>query len=127
MGLDNKMTEFGQDKKFTDKKGRFLRGHLPHNTGKKRPEMSGNKHFRWKGGRKRHNGYVMILSSTHPFADKMGYVYEHRLVMEAHIGRNLTPKEVVHHINSICDDNRIENLMLFSGTGEHLRFHLKKR
>lgn len=43
-----------------------------------------------------------------------------RAVMEAHLGRKLSPKEVVHHINGDTTDDRLENLQLFNGTGEHL-------
>ena len=89
----------------------------------------------WKGGKTTNRGYILILKPTHPNCNKMGYVFEHRLVMEKHLGRYLTPEEIVHHkgtkypIESIenIQDNRIENLRLFSGAGEHKKYHLKLR
>lgn len=72
-------------------------------------------------------GYICFFFPTHPYADKYGYVKEHRLMVERKLGRYLKPKEVVHHINKIKGDNRIENLMLFSKNSEHLKFHIKIR
>jgi len=67
----------------------------------------------WKGGKyKDKQGYVQVYVFKHPHADSMGYVKEHRLVMEKKLGRYLKKDEVVHHKNSVRDDNRIENLEL---------------
>ena len=68
-------------------------------------------------------GYILILSPNHPYAQKRGYVPEHRLIMEEKLGRYLKPEEVVHHINNKRDDNRINNLMLFKTKSEHSVYH----
>ena len=79
----------------------------------KKGQFSGKKHHNWKDGKYKNNGYIFILKPNHSFCNALGYVREHRLVVEKQIGRLLKPKERVHHINEIKDDNRIENLMLF--------------
>lgn len=98
------------------------------NTGRthfKKGQLSGSKNYMWKGGRVKHNlGYIWIFSPKHPRRDHRGYVLEHRLVMEQHLERYLESREVVHHKNGRKDDNRIENLQLFSSNGEHLRYEL---
>lgn len=84
----------------------------------------GEKNPRWNGGKmKSGNRHILVLKPDHPFSNKYGYIPEHRLVMEKHLGRYLKPEEVVHHINNIFDDNHIENLKLFSNQSEHSKFH----
>ena len=83
---------------------------------------SGAKNPRWRGGRrKRPDGYIDCYSPGHPHADR-NRVLEHRLVMERHLGRYLTPDEIVHHKNEVKDDNRIENLELTDRVG-HAKHH----
>lgn len=70
-------------------------------------------------------GYKLIFMPDHPSADKNGYVLEHRLVMEEHIGRPIPREMVVHHRNGNKLDNRIENLCIMT-RAEHTSLHRRK-
>ena len=63
-------------------------------------------------------GYVKIKNPS-----GRGRIFEHRLVIEQELNRKLKSSEQAHHINEIKMDNRIENLMLFSGLSSHKRYH----
>lgn len=84
----------------------------------------------WRGGKTKHeDGYIFVyLESVSPYSmmrNYKGYVFKHRLVMAQHLKRPLTKVEVVHHIDGIKDNNRIENLKLFKNDFEHLAHHRK--
>lgn len=68
------------------------------------------------------SGYKLIYKPSHPNATKVGYVLEHRLVMEKHLKRLLSKEELVHHIDEDKQNNSIENLEL-TNRSEHRSIH----
>lgn len=85
---------------------------------------SGPLHPDWRGGRKLVGRYWYIWTKDHPHRTMGNYVAEHRLVVEAKLGRYLERHEVVHHINGDPQDNRPENLAVFQTNADHLRHEL---
>lgn len=69
----------------------------------------------WPGsGYLNKDGYMTFKKKGHPCADKNGRCQEHHLVMYEYLGRPLKKGESIHHINGIRNDNRLENLELWS-------------
>ena len=86
---------------------------------------SGKFNSHWIGGRRMGHKYIRIWQPNHPYAQKEGYVFEHRLIMEKLIGRYLSLQEVVHHKNKNTKDNRPENLELFESDSLHRHFTIR--
>jgi hypothetical protein len=60
-----------------------------------------------RGRYKDSSGYIVVRKEGNR------KIYEHRLVMEQQLGRELADRENVHHLNGVKDDNRPENLELW--------------
>lgn len=96
--------------------------------GIKARDSRGESNPMWSGGRKvGKGGYVLVWTPEHPHANSQGYVSEHRLVIESHIGRYLDPEEIVHHINKDRQDNRPENLQLLESNSAHAKLESELR
>jgi hypothetical protein len=100
----------------------YGKSHSEETRRKMRISSSKENNSNWNGGKAKARGYIRLLKPEHPY-NNGGYVLEHRLVMEQFLNRYLLPKEVVHHINEIKNDNRIENLMLFENDSKHKIYH----
>lgn len=72
--------------------------------------------------KKHSGGYTLVYKPNHPCADPIGYVLEHRIIVEEKLGRYLSSDEIVHHKNGIKTDNNIDNLVVISKS-EHAKIH----
>jgi len=83
-------------------------GCLKNRKGKENPGYKNQMSYKDK------NGYIVIRKKDHPNAGSRGLLSEHTYVMSEKLGRPLDPKETVHHKNGIRDDNRPDNLELWT-------------
>ncbi|MBD8004547.1 HNH endonuclease [Bacillus norwichensis] len=79
-----------------------------------------------KANKREINGYIIVYKPDHPSCFKKGsnagYIYEHILVAELMLGRQLYEDEVVHHLNFNRQDNRKRNLLVLL-KGQHTKIH----
>lgn len=124
------ITKF-KSRKWTVDEIEFLKQHYPTKRGQYCAEKLGRSYDatvkkaielgirpKWEYRYKDKQGYIIL---TH---DRDNKIYEHRYIMEQHLGRPLKSTEIVHHINGIKDDNRIENLVI-TNRSEHINIHRK--
>ena len=95
---------------YRDRSGRFreyINWYYKGDTG-----HPGRSHPNWSGGRHKYLGYWYVLKPEPPYVTKRGYVAEHRLVYEEYLGRDLEPREIIHHKDGNKKNNNINNLIL---------------
>ena len=68
-------------------------------------------------------GYALLWMPDHRLADVRGYVYEHRIIAESKLGRNLRHGEIVHHIDGNASNNTKENIEIYPSIAHHLYKH----
>lgn len=106
--------------------GKSSRGTVNAAVSKSNRQRAGEQHPSWKGGRYiDHHGYVMVNVRSGRNGDSgwTNYRKEHFLVMEEHLGRELQPGEVVHHIDGDKTNNLLTNLWL-TDQGGHRTAHI---
>lgn len=81
-------------------------------------------------GRKRpyiiKKGYRKVLMPLHPRSDVKGYVFEHIVVAEKHIGRSIAKGEEIHHADFNKQNNSPDNLIVCANHAEHMVHHAKR-
>lgn len=68
------------------------------------------------------NKELRVYVPMHREANTWGYVYEHRVVAEKILERDLLLGEIVHHKNGKRWDNRPENLEVMNKS-DHAKLH----
>lgn len=110
----------------------YMKGEGNHQYG-----IRGENNASWIGETRKRScyGYVMVRVKDHPFADKQGWIFEHRLMAEKYLlndensievngKRYLNPIYCVHHKNFDRTDNGIENLSVMTNE-DHKKLHNK--
>ncbi len=93
----------------------------------------GEKNPNWKGGRFKQIYWWIKIDINSPYinmASRYGsgdsyYMLEHRFIMAKSLGRCLDTKELVHHLNGIKEDNRINNLAIVSRKSHDTKSYIK--
>ena len=100
---------------------------------------SGKNHYRFKGRKISAGGYIRVFyGKEHPFSDPIGYLFEHRFVVEQYLKKHdtqskylveidgekyLSPQTIVHHKDHNKENNDVSNLVPVLSQKEHFEHH----
>ena len=98
---------------------KFIHGH----------HARGKNHYNWENGiiESDGQGYCLVYCPEHIHATNLGYVRRSHLVVEKALGKILSRKIIVHHINSIRNDDRPKNLVVCENHAYHNLLHQRQR
>lgn len=84
-----------------------------------------NRHYQnWlRHGDALHADKIRATEGSRGYKKRINSKDVHRYVYENYIGRKLNRNEIIHHVNLVKTDNRIENLYLCNGQSEHSLLH----
>lgn len=112
IGGDDCSGDYGANRLCGVHYSRWRRGALPERGGRTPKPYTKRRPGEWGPWKKSYQGYIERFRVTPEGVRERQF--EHRLTMESSIERKLEKHENVHHINGVRDDNRIENLELWS-------------
>mgnify|MGYP001581676878 CR=1 FL=1 len=105
-------------------KGKPMRFVIGHNIRLREKED----HWNWLGGRNINNsGYIEIKTDFHHRVTNRGYVLEHILIAEKILGKPLSPKSMIHHIDEDKTNNTRSNLVICEDIAYHKLLHRRMR
>ena len=82
----------------------------------------------WKGGRfVSPAGYAYVMFPTHPHANVIGRVSEHKIAVENALHRLMPKSAIFHHKNHIRDDNAPSNIVVCDSQAYHQIIHRRER
>lgn len=89
----------------------------------KKRGMPGETNPAWNGGMVLDvHGYLLKkVEKDYPGANCKGYIRNCRYVWQETTGEILKATDVIHHINGIRSDDKIENLQKYASHSEHIR------
>lgn len=72
-------------------------------------------------------GYITVRIKGHPRADRWDNVYEHFVIAEEILGKDLPKNAVIHHIDGDGMNNSLNNLIICENQSYHMLLELRTK
>lgn len=88
--------------------------------------LTGSLAANFKTGGINERKYFLVQAPWHPHKTKDNYIYLHRLIIEAKLGRFLNENEIVHHKDGNHENNHWDNLEVMTQS-QHALEHINDK